>query len=155
MKRNILIVSLLFLLAVNNSHAQKEGWGYHFSGFVDPQLFMDSRQVVGARESELLFYPVPKDLDAEGNDLNAVPNLNMLAITTRLRLKVDAPMLGEWSTSAYVEGDFTGSTENGIRAAGGKALLPAAHNISGATLSLPRSALPAEQSGLPACPMRI
>lgn len=94
--------------------AQREGFQYHFSGFVDPQLFFDTRQVVGAREGELLFYPAPKDLDAEGNDLNAVPNLNMLAITTRLGMKVDAPEIGKWKTGAYVEGDFTGSNESGI-----------------------------------------
>ncbi|MBO4774958.1 MAG: hypothetical protein J5516_09335 [Bacteroidales bacterium] len=112
MKRIAIVVVVFFFVV--GLHAQKGGFNYHFSGFVDPQLFMDSRQVVGARESELLFYPAPKDLDAEGNDLNAVPNLNMLAITTRLGLKVDAPKLGEWSTGAYVEGDFTGSTESGI-----------------------------------------
>ena len=112
MKRIAIVVVVFFFVV--GLHAQKGGFNYHFSGFVDPQLFMDSRQVVGARESELLFYPAPKDLDAEGNDLNAVPNLNMLAITTRLGLKVDAPDVGRWATRAYVEGDFTGSTESGI-----------------------------------------
>ena len=112
MKRIAIVVVVFFFVV--GLHAQKGGFNYHFSGFVDPQLFFDTRQVVGARESELLFYPAPKELDAEGNDLNAVPNLNMLAITTRLGLKVDAPKLGEWSTGAYVEGDFTGSTESGI-----------------------------------------
>ena len=114
MKRNLLVVSLLFLLAVNNSHAQKEGWGYHFSGFVDPQLFMDSRKVVCGREGEMLFYPAPRLLDADGKDLNAVPSLNMVAITARLGLKINAPDLGLWKNSGYVEGDFTGSTESGI-----------------------------------------
>ena len=104
----------LLLLGGMALYGQKEGFHYHFSGFVDPQLFFDTRQVVGARESELLFYPAPRELDAEGNDLNAVPNLNMLAITTRLGLKVDAPDVGRWATRAYVEGDFTGSTESGI-----------------------------------------
>ncbi|MBR5665582.1 MAG: hypothetical protein IKX13_07510, partial [Bacteroidales bacterium] len=75
MKRIAIVVVVFFFVV--GLHAQKGGFNYHFSGFVDPQLFMDSRQVVGARESELLFYPAPKDLDAEGNDLNAVPNLNM------------------------------------------------------------------------------
>ena len=112
MKRIAIFGLLLFCLL--GLHAQREGFHYHFSGFVDPQLFFDTRQVVGARESELLFYPAPKDLDAEGNDLNAVPNLNMLAITTRLGLKVDAPKVGTWKAGAYVEGDFTGSTESGI-----------------------------------------
>ena len=88
---------------------------YHFSGFVDPQLFMDSRQVVGGRESQMLLYPAPRKLDSKGNDENAVPNLNMLAITTRLGMEINAPeKVGRYAVSGYVEGDFTGSTEAGI-----------------------------------------
>ncbi len=112
MKRIAIVVVVFFFVV--GLHAQKGGFNYHFSGFVDPQLFMDSRQVVGARESELLFYPAPKDLDAEGNDLNAVPNLNMLAITTRLGLRIQAPDWGATKVSSYLEGDFTGSNEAGI-----------------------------------------
>ena len=105
---------LLAMLPVMTVIAQQTGWNYHFSGFVDPQLFMDSRQVVGAREGQLSFYPAPKVPDADGNDLNAVPNLNMLAITTRLGLRIKAPDRGATKVSSYLEGDFTGSTESGI-----------------------------------------
>ena len=96
------------------AYCQKEGWDFRFSGFVDPQLFMDSRQVVGAREGQLSFYPAPRILDADGNDINAVPNMNMLAITTRLGLRIKAPGLGATKVLSYLEGDFTGSTEAGI-----------------------------------------
>lgn len=114
MKRIFVIVSLLTSITVNNSLAQKSGWNYHFSGFVDPQLFFDTRKVVSGREGQMLFYPAPQLLDADGNDLNAIPSLNMLAITTRLGLRINAPDLGETHVSGYVEGDFTGSTESGI-----------------------------------------
>ncbi|MBO4281944.1 MAG: hypothetical protein J5873_01960 [Bacteroidales bacterium] len=107
----------LFLSTVCNPwlFAQRKGFEYHFSGFVDPQLFMDSRQVVGGRESQMLLYPAPRKLDSKGNDENAVPNLNMLAITTRLGMEINAPeKVGRYAVSGYVEGDFTGSTEAGI-----------------------------------------
>ncbi|MBP5396310.1 MAG: hypothetical protein J6Y34_04885, partial [Bacteroidales bacterium] len=105
---------LLAMLPVMTVIAQQTGWNYHFSGFVDPQLFMDSRQVVGAREGQLSFYPAPRLPDVNGNDLNAVPNLNMLAITTRLGLRIKAPDWGATKVSSYLEGDFTGSNEAGI-----------------------------------------
>ena len=102
---------LFYCMAI---YAQRTGFDYRFSGFVDPQLFMDSRQVVGAREGQLSFYPAPRLPDVNGNDLNAVPNLNMLAITTRLGLRIKAPDWDATKVSSYLEGDFTGSNEAGI-----------------------------------------
>ncbi len=115
MKRILFAISFLLFFMVNNSMAQKSSWKYHFSGFVDPQLFYDTRQVVGGRETQMLLYPAPRDLDAEGQDLNAAPNLNMLAITTRMSLSIQAPdKVAGFQASGFVEGDFTGSTEAGI-----------------------------------------
>ncbi len=79
-------------------------------GFVNPHYYADSRSVVGGREDMMLFYPKPIVLDSLGNDINDGWQANMLAITARLGLRVKGPdMLGA-RTSAYVEGDFTGST---------------------------------------------
>ena len=114
MKRIFLFSSLFVLLVVNNLQAQKEGWRYRFSGFVDPQLFLDSRQVICGREGEMLFYPAPRLLDADGKDINAQPSLNMLAITTRMGFGIQAPDWNATRVSAYIEGDFTGSVESGI-----------------------------------------
>lgn len=92
----------------------KGTWGYKFSGFVAAQLFYDTRQVVSGREDMMLFYPKPHDLDANGDDINAAPSLNMLSISTRLAAAFTAPDVFNAKTSAYVEGDFTGSTNEGI-----------------------------------------
>lgn len=119
MKKTVLLCLLwgicgfLFSQSVT-SDSDTIGWKYKVSGIVDPLLYYDTRQVVGAREDELLFYPAPIVLDANGEDLNAVPNLNMLAITARLGLRVTAPDVLNAKVSAYVEGDFTGSTNAGI-----------------------------------------
>lgn len=107
------ICGFLFSQTIDSS-SNSSGWKYKVSGIVDPLLYYDTRQVVGAREDELLFYPAPIVLDANGEDLNAVPNLNMLAITARLGLRVTAPDVLNAKVSAYVEGDFTGSTNAGI-----------------------------------------
>lgn len=79
-------------------------------GFVNPHYYADSRSVVGGREDMMLFYPKPIVQDSLGRDINDGWQADMLAITARLGLRVKGPdMLGA-RTSAYVEGDFTGST---------------------------------------------
>ena len=79
-------------------------------GFVNPHYYADSRSVVGGREDMMLFYPKPILRDSLGNDINDGWQAHMLAITARLGLTINGPdMLGA-KTSAYIEGDFTGST---------------------------------------------
>ena len=98
--------------ATNAEAAPK--WTYKMSGFVDPQFWMDTREVVSAREEQMLFYPAPKKLDADGNDVNAQPSNNALAITARIGMKIGAPDALNAKISGYLEGDFTGATNDGI-----------------------------------------
>ncbi len=98
----------------DSTSTKSKPWGYKLSGFVSPQLFLDSRQVVSGREDMMLFYPKPIERDANGNDINASGNLNMLAISTRLALSLYGPDVFGANTSAYIEGDFTGATDASI-----------------------------------------
>lgn len=101
-----LLLSSQFL-TLNSVEAQVS---LDWHGFVNPHYYADSRSVVGGREDMMLFYPKPILLDSLGNDLNDGWQANMLAITARLGLRITGPdMLGA-KTSAYIEGDFTGST---------------------------------------------
>lgn len=83
---------------------------FDFHGFVNPHYYADSRSVVGGREDMMLFYPKPVALDANGNDLNDGWQANMMSITTRLNLLIHGPRLLGANTLAFIEGDFTGST---------------------------------------------
>ena len=96
------------------SDASEPKWTYKMSGFIDPQFYMDTREVVSAREEQMLFYPAPKKLDNEGNDINAQPSNNALAITARIGMKISAPDALNAKISGYLEGDFTGATDGGI-----------------------------------------
>lgn len=98
----------------DSTSTKSKPWGYKLSGFVSPQLFLDSRQVVSGREDMMLFYPKPIERDANGTDINAGGNLNMLAISTRLALSLYGPDVLGANTSAYIEGDFTGATDASI-----------------------------------------
>ncbi len=114
MKKFHFLAILSFFSLCVFSQNQGGGWSYKFSGFIDPQLFFDTREVVSAREEQLLFYPAEERLDASGSDINASQSLNMLAITARLGMRITAPDVLNAKVSGYLEGDFTGSSEGGI-----------------------------------------
>ncbi|MBO7490303.1 MAG: hypothetical protein J6T88_08510 [Bacteroidales bacterium] len=111
-KVRFFLVILVFLaqLAQAQSDTASKKFRFDFHGFVNPHFYADSREVVGGREDMMLFYPKPVNLDANGNDLNDGWQANMLAITARMGLRINGPDALGAKTSAYVEGDFTGST---------------------------------------------
>ena len=89
-----------------------------FSGFVNSQIYMDSRQILESREGMVSLYPKAPSLDPNGNDINSRSSLNHLAMTSRLKVNLAGPdILGATVTGA-IEGDFTGSSNidnNGYR----------------------------------------
>lgn len=121
MKKVYLIISSLFVsvsaMAVQDTTQSKStnnDWKLKFSGEINPQFYMDSRKTLSGREEEMMFYPLPEVLDANGNDINAVPQLNMVAITSRLGLKIQTPDALGAKITGFMEGDFTGATNSGI-----------------------------------------
>lgn len=107
-RKMVAIVAMVTIGTIGNLPAQ--GFSLDWHGFVNPHYYADSRSVVGGREDMMLFYPKPVLLDANGNDLNDGWQANMLAITARLGLRINGPKMLGAKTSAYIEGDFTGST---------------------------------------------
>ena len=107
------IVFLVLLVQLVQLEAQNP-FTFDFHGFVNPHYYADSRSVVGGREDMMLFYPKPISRDSLGRDLNDGWQADMLAITARLGVKIKGPEMLGAMTSAYVEGDFTGSTDKTI-----------------------------------------
>lgn len=110
MKKNIFVLLFLSTLVLQAQNDTTKKWSFDLHGFVNPHYYADSREVVGGREDMMLFYPKPVNPDANGIDLNDGWQANMLAITARLGMRVTGPDALGAKTSAYVEGDFTGST---------------------------------------------
>ena len=112
MKKIAFLAAILMLTtavsAQNDTAAKKFRFDFH--GFVNPHFYADSRSVVGGREDMMLFYPKPVALDAAGRDLNEGWQANMMTITTRLNLLITGPDILGAHTVAFIEGDFTGST---------------------------------------------
>ncbi len=108
MKR--LLIGLMGLMGLMGIASAQSPFSLEWHGFVNPHYYADSRSVVGGREDMMLFFPKPIVRDSAGRDINDGWQADMLAITARLGLRINGPdMLGA-KTTAYIEGDFTGST---------------------------------------------
>lgn len=89
-------------------HAQRKNFSYKFYGFVRGDLYYNSRSNVEAVDGNFYLYPLNKELDAAGKDLNASPSSNFYTFTTRFGIDVTGPKLGGASTSVKVETDLGG-----------------------------------------------
>ena len=89
-------------------------FGINFSGYVNTDIFFDSRQTVMAREGEWLFYPENVRTDPDGKDINAKATYNILNITTRLTGNITGPDIFKAKTSGVIEGEFYGNINANI-----------------------------------------
>lgn len=104
--RFLLAGGLCFPLALM---AQKKGFDYNFYGQVRTDVFYNSRANSETVDGLFYMYPLDKNPDPQGHDLNGDANSNCYLLYTRLGVDVQGPMLGKAKTSAKVEVDFRGS----------------------------------------------
>lgn len=78
------------------------------SGFIRYDMFFDTRQVVGFRLDANHLFPFPQQLDANGKDIAAAPQLHMMAIKTNLKWSADGPTTFGARTRAVINADFSG-----------------------------------------------
>ena len=115
--KHLLIITLTVTLLTSGLMAQNPApeakktpsFGITFSGYINSDIFFDTRQTVMAREGEWLFYPENIKLDPDGNDINAKGTYNILSIQTRLRTNITGPDVFKAKTSGLVEGEFYGN----------------------------------------------
>ena len=120
--RIILLVFALFQTVCLKAFSQIDSirlgrsTGLSVSGFARIDYITDSRQTAEAVEGLFTFYPMNKQLDANGKDINAAPITNFVSIASRLSTRFYAPDVFRAKSSAYIEFDFTGaSNTNGVR----------------------------------------
>ena len=122
MKRNLIrVILLLFtvhssLLTINAQETEKKEklFGIAFTGYVNCDVFFDSRQTVNAREGQFLFYPENVKSDAVGKDINAHGTFNILSIQTRVTGTITGPDIFKAKTSGVIEGEFFGNINPNI-----------------------------------------
>jgi hypothetical protein len=107
---NLIAVAVLFPLCSNAQEKKEEPKsGITFSGFVQTDIFYDSRQTVNIREGHFILYPDNVLLDANLKDINASPSFNMLSIQSRLKGTITGPNAFGAKTSGVLEADFFGN----------------------------------------------
>ncbi|MBN1950678.1 MAG: hypothetical protein JW801_05715 [Bacteroidales bacterium] len=116
MKKILLLITVLCpaLTAMAQDKEEEPKFGISFSGFVKNDVFYDTRQTVTAREGHFLLWPSAESLDINGVDINAQPNLNMLAVQSRLSGKITGPDAFGAKTSGLLEGDFFAQANDNI-----------------------------------------
>jgi len=111
-----LLVSLSFGLIhaqTNSSSAKSDSStkiGVKIYGFVRNDVIFDSRQMASANDGELSLFPQPVSKNASGQDVNAIPTLNMASILTRAGFNITGPDAFGAKTTAIIEGEFWGFT---------------------------------------------
>ena len=115
MKHYCIVIVLLFVSSHSALHSDKPTRKiievpvqYALSGYIKFESYADTRQVVGSATDQTLLFPEKKLLDPLGRDKNGNGQLQMVALESRLALKVFN--ICNWSnTQAEIEGDFVGT----------------------------------------------
>ena len=120
--RFIFLIFIFFQIAIPSGFSENDtirlgrSSGLQLSGFVRVDYFYDTRQTDEGAEGVFTFYPLNKQLDSNGRDINASHKANLISITSRLETKFYGPDVFNAKSTAYLEFDFTGTTNtNGVR----------------------------------------
>jgi len=115
MSKKIFLISFLFIFScLLLAQEKSNGISVSLSGFVKTDFMFDSRQTVTAREGHFLLYPAAEIFDANGEDVNASPNFNVLAIQSRIKLSISGPEILGAKSSSVIEGAFFGHSNSDI-----------------------------------------
>ena len=96
------------------SVSNEKNWGLALSGWISNDFFYDTRKMQSSREALLGIFPLKPLPDADGKDLNARASFRLLALNTRVRLKITTPDVLKAKVTGLVEGWFAGISENDI-----------------------------------------
>lgn len=107
----LLGMALMSIASTDSTRFLSSRWGVQFSGYVNPHLWVDTRQIVGGRDGQLILWPAKPSYDENGEDINANANLNMLGITSRFGLQFSTPDVLNAKVHGQLEADFSGSID--------------------------------------------
>ena len=109
--KKILLAGMIALCGLT-TQAQDKAVKAEIYGFVRNYFTYDSRSCVQSNEG--LFNMLPNDVKyaSNGDDLNAIPSVRFLAMTTRLGFNVTGPEIWGAKSSAKIESDFCGASSS-------------------------------------------
>ncbi len=109
--KKILLAGMIALCGLT-TQAQDKAVKAEIYGFVRNYFTYDSRSCVQSNEG--LFNMLPNDVKyaSNGDDLNAIPSVRFLSMTTRLGFNVTGPEIWGAKSSAKIESDFCGASSS-------------------------------------------
>ena len=108
------LMGLMFLVS-NTALAQDDSTKISIKpyGFIRNYLTFDSRETYTVIGDQYNMIPYDERWNEDGSeDLNAVSNLQLQALTSRFGLNIQGPQLWHWRLSGKLEGDFGGFGTN-------------------------------------------
>ncbi len=129
MKSFSLITTILFVFALalpieNNAQQStianptEPEFGVKLSGLVIMNYILDTRQTFAPREGYFMILPLGEKYGPDGQDINATPHFNSLAIQSRVLANITGPDFFNAKTSGLIETEFFGHSDsdiNGLR----------------------------------------
>lgn len=110
MKKKI-ILGLSLVCLFSNLFSQEKKFGFEFYGWVSPQYFVNSHEIVEARDGQLSLYPKPADYDENGKDRNQNINQNFSAAASRFGARIFLNDILGAKVVGNLETDFTGQSD--------------------------------------------
>jgi hypothetical protein len=109
MTKNSLV--LLFVIC-NLAVMAQDAVHYKMYGFVRTDYYADSREMYSSTQDLFSFYPMYKNINENGADLNALSVNGLASINSRIGLDFVVPttFLGASKAVAKIEGDFAGTS---------------------------------------------
>ena len=109
--KKIYLLTLLVAISSQLLLAQDGGkaFGIKFKGFIKHEMIYDSRQTITSRDGTVLLFPSAISEDANGVDINADPQFNFVALTSRLQGIISGPDAFGAKTSGMLSFDFVGT----------------------------------------------
>jgi len=111
MKKKIFTLVGLAFLAISTTAQEFDVSLY---GYVGVNATMDTRASVMARNRHVYLYPLPSETGENGEDMNKRGQFDIDAAHSRFGLNISGPKLGDFKTSAILEGDFVGGSNGDI-----------------------------------------
>ena len=110
MKKKI-ILGLSLVCLFSNLFSQEKKFDFEFYGWVSPQYFINSHEIVEARDGQLSLYPKPAIYDENGKDKNQNTNQNFSAAASRFGARIFLSDILGAKVVGNLETDFTGQSD--------------------------------------------
>lgn len=110
MKKKI-ILGLSLVCLFSNLFSQEKKFDFEFYGWVSPQYFINSHEIVEARDGQLSLYPKPAIYDENGKDRNQNTNQNFSAAASRFGARIFLNDILGAKVVGNLETDFTGQSD--------------------------------------------